>query len=120
MQVDVWRIAARGRLRKRRRGIGGGRILEGEYAPERAWHVQYGDEKAGDERAEEAQRSRCTCVTYHADGGGGTTTQHDAVGGGGDEGGSSGRGRGVATTGGGPAPVWDGVINVLFRHFSRE
>lgn len=91
-----------------KRGIGGGRILEWEYAPDGAWHVQYGDDKAGYERAKEAQRSKDTCVkvTYHAVGGGGGST--DAVGGGGR----------AAVAGGGSAPVCHGVVNVPFRHLS--
>ena len=38
-----------------------GRILEGEHAPEGAMDVQYGEDKAGDERAEDG-----TWGTYHA------------------------------------------------------
>ena len=92
---------ARGLGRRHRRGIGGGSILEWECAPERAWHVQYGYDKAGYERAEEAQRSKGTCVTYHADGGERAT---DAVGGG--------------AIGGGR--VGNGVVKIPPGHFSGK
>lgn len=81
-----------------------------EYAPDGAWHVQYGEDKAGYERAKKAQRSRGTCVkvTYHAVGGGGSAiTLRDAVGGG-------------AVADGGSGHVCHGVVDVLFRHFSGK